>query len=352
VFPTVREVLELDALRRGAPEVVAGAAGLGRPVRWVHISELADVAGLLHGGELVLTTGVMLPEDRAELAAYLDALADVQAAGLVVELGRRYADTLPRPLVRAAERRGLPLVALRTEVRFVAVTEAVHARVVDAQLARLRASDAVHQVFNELSVEGAEPQEVVREVARVAQAPAVLENLAHQVLAFDPAGRDPQALLDGWERRSRQVAPPGRTGWDRRTGWLVTAVGARGRDWGRLVIVGEPGAEPAGGRARHRAPGRARNRSAHRTPRAASRGRAARWRRAPTASRTPPPCCSNAPPPPSPSTGCWSATASPWSARPTAPCSPASSPTPSPSPRWRCGPARWACRWRGGGWSA
>jgi purine catabolism regulator len=247
VFPTVREVLELDALRRGAPEVVAGAAGLGRPVRWVHISELADVAGLLHGGELVLTTGVMLPEDRAELAAYLDALADVQAAGLVVELGRRYADTLPRPLVRAAERRGLPLVALRTEVRFVAVTEAVHARVVDAQLARLRASDAVHQVFNELSVEGAEPQEVVREVARVAQAPAVLENLAHQVLAFDPAGRDQQALLDGWERRSRQVAPPGRTGWDRRTGWLVTAVGARGRDWGRLVIVGEPGAEPGRG---------------------------------------------------------------------------------------------------------
>ncbi|TKA04878.1 PucR family transcriptional regulator [Actinacidiphila oryziradicis] len=249
MFPTVALVLELEALRRGAPQVVAGAAGLHRPVRWVHISELADIAGMLHGGELVLTTGVMLPSDRDSLARYIDDLADIGAAGLVVELGRRYADALPRPLVRAAERRGLPLVMLRTEVRFVAVTEAVHAHVVDAQLAELRVSEAVHQTFNELSVEGAEADEVVREVARMAGAPVVLENLSHQVLAFDPAGQAPEGLLDGWERRSRGVAPAGRTGCDRRTGWLVTAVGARGRDWGRLVLVGEPGPPPrsAGG---------------------------------------------------------------------------------------------------------
>ncbi|MEU4092075.1 PucR family transcriptional regulator ligand-binding domain-containing protein [Streptomyces sp. NPDC026673] len=245
MFPTVAEVLGLDVLRRGSPQVVAGSDGLQHPVRWVHISELADIAGMLHGGELVLTTGVMLPDDKESLARYIDDLADVGAAGLVVELGRRYADTLPRPLVRAAERRGLPLAVLRTEVRFVAVTEAVHAHVVDAQLTELRASEAVHQTFNELSVEGAEPDEVVREVARMAGAPVVLENLSHQVLAFDPAGRDPQALLDGWERRSRGVRPAGRTGHDPRSGWLVTAVGARGRDWGRLIVVGEPAPDAA-----------------------------------------------------------------------------------------------------------
>jgi PucR family transcriptional regulator, purine catabolism regulatory protein len=245
VFPTVAQVLELDVLRRGNPRVVAGAAGLGNPVRWVHISELADIAGMLHGGELVLTTGVMLPADKESLARYIGELADVGAAGLVVELGRRYADELPRPLTRAAERRGLPVAVLRTEVRFVAVTEAVHAHVVNAQLTELRASEAVHQTFNELSVEGAEPAEVVREVARMAGAPVVLENLSHQVLAFDAAGRDPQALLDGWERRSRGVRTAARTGHDARTGWLITAVGARGRDWGRLVVVGDPAAEPA-----------------------------------------------------------------------------------------------------------
>lgn len=61
VFPTVREVLALDPVRRGAPRLVAGAAGLDRPVRWVHVAEVPDIATLLGGGELVLTTGIGCP---------------------------------------------------------------------------------------------------------------------------------------------------------------------------------------------------------------------------------------------------------------------------------------------------
>ncbi|MFJ9696927.1 PucR family transcriptional regulator [Kitasatospora sp. NPDC101183] len=241
MLPTVARVLDLDVMRRGLPQVVAGAAHLERPVRWVHVSELPDVAGVLQGGELVLTTGIALPEDREGLARYVRDLDGVGVAGLVVEFGRRYFDTLPRALVHAAEQRGLPLIALRREVRFVAVTEAVHALVVNAQLEQLRVSESVHQVFNELVVEGAEPPEVIRQVARMAGAPVVLENLAHQVLAHDTAGRPEAEVLEDWERRSRGVRPPGRTGHDPRSGWLVTAVGARGQDWGRLVLVQEPG---------------------------------------------------------------------------------------------------------------
>ncbi|MFC8454168.1 PucR family transcriptional regulator [Kitasatospora sp. NPDC057223] len=246
MLPTVAHVLDLEVMRRGLPQVVAGAAHLERPVRWVHVSELPDVAGMLQGGELVLTTGIALPEDREGLARYVRELDEVGVAGLVIEFGRRYFDNLPRALVHAAEQRGLPLIALRRELRFVAVTEAVHALVVNAQLEQLRISEAVHQVFNELAVEGAEPAEVVRQVARMAGAPVVLENLAHQVLAHDTAGHLETELLEGWERRSRGVRPPGRTGHDPRSGWLVTAVGARGQDWGRLILVDDPGPLPDG----------------------------------------------------------------------------------------------------------
>src|SRR5579884_3741013 len=207
MFPTVARVLDLEVVRRGLPEVVAGERHLERPVRWVHVSELPDIAGMLQGGELVLTTGIALPDHRDGLAGYAAGLAEVGAAGLVVEFGRRYFDVLPRPLVRAAEQYGLPLVALRREVPFVRVTEAVHALVVNAQLEELRASEEVHQTFNELAVEGAEPGEVLRQVARMAGRPVVLENLSHQVLAYDAAGRDPEGLLGGWERRSRGVRP-------------------------------------------------------------------------------------------------------------------------------------------------
>ncbi|GAB2897549.1 hypothetical protein GCM10027074_76070 [Streptomyces deserti] len=40
---------------------------LDRPVRWVHITELTDPASFLKGSELVLTTGMPLPEGLRRL---------------------------------------------------------------------------------------------------------------------------------------------------------------------------------------------------------------------------------------------------------------------------------------------
>ncbi|SCG64884.1 transcriptional regulator, CdaR family [Micromonospora inositola] len=236
VFPTVREVLALDPVRHGAPRLVAGDAGLDRPVRWVHVAEVPDIATLLGGGELVLTTGIGLPADDAGLRAFIGDLADVGVSGLVVELGRRYVSGVPRVMAAAAERRGLPLVELRRATPFVRITEAVHALIVDAQLTELRATEEIHQRFTELSVEGADAVEVVRQAAELAGCPVVLENLSRQVLAYDPAGESAELLLDGWEQHSRRIRPAGRTAYDPDSGWLVTTVGARGQDWGRLLL--------------------------------------------------------------------------------------------------------------------
>jgi len=236
MFPTVREVMGLDPFRIGAPRLVAGESGLDRPVRWVHSSEVPDIASLLHGGELVLTTGIGLPADDEGIRAFVNDLAEVGVAGLVVELGRRYTASVPRVMVAAAEKRGLPLIELRRPTPFVRITEAVHALIVDAQLNELKATEEIHQRFTELSVEGADPAEVVHQAAQLSGSPVVLENLARQVLAFDTAGERAEMVLDNWEQHSRQVKQSGRTGYDANSGWLATMVGARGQDWGRLLL--------------------------------------------------------------------------------------------------------------------
>ncbi|HTQ89474.1 MAG TPA: PucR family transcriptional regulator ligand-binding domain-containing protein [Streptosporangiaceae bacterium] len=247
MLPTVRDLLGLDVIRRGSPQVVAGADGLGARVRWVHVLELADAAHLLQGGELVLTTGVALPAEPALLARYA---ADLAAAGgtgvsaLAVELGRRFVGALPAALVRAAADSGLTLIAFEREVPFVEITEAVHARIIDAQLEELRASERLHEVFTELSVSGASLDEVVRQAAILAGRPVILADLSHRVLACEPGSADPARLLAGFARRSRAlVSPPGRTAYDEASGWLFTPVGARGEDWGRVILVcdGPPG---------------------------------------------------------------------------------------------------------------
>ncbi len=237
MLPTVAEVLALDAVRRGQPRVVAAAHRLETPVRWVHAIELADAARLLRGGELVLTTGIALPDEGALLDAYVADLAAVEVAALAVELGRRYTGGLPAGFVAAAESCGLPLIVFGREVPFVEITEAVHARIIEDQLDQLRASARLHEVFTDLAVAGAGPAEIVRQAALLAGRPVILEDLSHRVLACEPAGADPAALLDGFEERSRAVAPAGRTGYDEPSGWLVTTAGARGEDWGRVILA-------------------------------------------------------------------------------------------------------------------
>ncbi len=201
------------------------------------MAEVADIAHLLRGGELVLTTGIALPDEEAALTTYVDDLAAVGAAGLVMELVRRWSDHVPEALVAAADRHRLPLITLARETQFVSVTEAVVALIVDAQLAELRAAEQVHETFTALTVAGAEPAEVLREVARISGLPVVLETLGHDVLAYDAAGQDPIELLTDWGQRSRSVAVSRRTAYDEEAGWLITAVGAQGADWGRLVLL-------------------------------------------------------------------------------------------------------------------
>ncbi|GDY29829.1 PucR family transcriptional regulator [Gandjariella thermophila] len=237
MYPTVSDVLAMPVVQRGRPAVVAGSAGLSRRVRWVHAAEVAEIAHLLRGGELVLTTGIALPEDAVGLTRYIDDLARVGAAGVVVEMVRRWQDRLPPALAAAAERTGLPLVTLSRETRFVSVTEAVAGVIVQAQIAELQAAEQIHETFTALTVSGAEPAEILREVARSSGLPVVLENLAHHVLAYDAASEDPAELLADWEARSRRVPFAGRTRYDASIGWLMTSVGARGDDWGRLVLL-------------------------------------------------------------------------------------------------------------------
>ncbi|WP_198680799.1 PucR family transcriptional regulator [Lentzea terrae] len=225
---TVADVLALPVLAAGRPEVVAGEQGLDRLVRWVHITELTDPASFLKGGELVLTTGVPLPGDASQVRRYVDELADVGAAALVLELVRRF-HRAPEPLIRACRARGLPLVTLARDVNFLEVTQVVHTLILGSQTEVLRRTQQIHDAFTALTLRGAGPEEVVRAAVEMSRRTVVLENLAHQAVICEPAGVDAEVALAHWERRSR--ATPSEEG------WLTTPVEFQGERWGRVVML-------------------------------------------------------------------------------------------------------------------
>ncbi|ANJ06078.1 PucR family transcriptional regulator [Streptomyces parvulus] len=238
--PTVAEVLALPVLAGGGPRVVVGADRVDRPVRWVHVTELTDPASFLKGGELVLTTGMPLPDDPAGVRRYVDELADVGAAALVIELVRRY-HRPPHALVAACRARGLPLVTLAEDVNFLEVTQVVHALILGGQADAMRRTQRVHEAFTALTLRGAGPGDVVRAAAEMSGRTVVLENLVHRALACGPSDSTAGAALTGWERRSRTTPATDRAALSGPEGWLVAPVEYRGEGWGRVAMLPEAG---------------------------------------------------------------------------------------------------------------
>jgi len=121
VPPRLRDIVALPDL---GLTVKAAASSLDRPVRWVAVSELEDPAPFLEGGELLLTTGMRLPERSAACAAYVRRLVAAGVVGLGLGVGLSH-PSVPKALVDAADKAGLTLLEVPERTPFIAVTKAV-----------------------------------------------------------------------------------------------------------------------------------------------------------------------------------------------------------------------------------
>ncbi|MGW0906271.1 PucR family transcriptional regulator [Streptomyces sp. NPDC002853] len=207
---TVQRALELPGLRGGLPEVVAGAERLQRTVRWVHAGEVPNIASLLKGGELLLTTGLGLGARPAEQRVFVRKLAERGIAALVVELGPRFA-RLPAAIVETARAAGLPLVQLHREVPFVTVTEEIHTEIVNGHYALLQRADEVHRRCTEALLGGGGVPQVLRVLADFSGNPVFLESPDGQLLYAAGAGTecaDPLQVWEGLRGRSVDRAGP------------------------------------------------------------------------------------------------------------------------------------------------
>src|SRR5689334_22744187 len=197
----LRELIEdLDV------HVVAGEAGLDRPVRWVHISELTDPTPWLSGGELLLTTGMQLA-GKAQQRAYVERLAAHGLAGVGFGTGFAHA-TVPDGVRETAATLGFPLFEVPYEVPFIAVTEKAFTHLVNESYGVLQRALAAHErleriVLSERGLDG-----VAGALASLIGGPAIIFDARGDVLARRAARAPLQeeavtALADELRERAR-----------------------------------------------------------------------------------------------------------------------------------------------------
>jgi purine catabolism regulator len=185
------DLLSDPVVRRGDPVVLSGADLLDRPIRWLHSSDIYEIAPLLRDGDVLLTTGLGL-EGRtgAERRAYVRQLAARGVTGFALELCRFFT-TAPADMVEEAERLGLPMIGFRALVPFVEVTEAVNSSITDAAVHRLRRMDEVSRGLSEVLADEGGVGELLARLAAV---------LDHEVTLTGPRG---EMVIDGGHARAR-----------------------------------------------------------------------------------------------------------------------------------------------------
>lgn len=208
---TVRQLLEVPRFRL---RLVAGEAGLDRPIRWAHSTELLDPGPYLRGNEVVLTVGAAL-QDAGACAEFAGSVKSSRASAIGYGIGD-VTDDVPEALREVCDRIGLPLMAVPPEVPFLSFTEWFAERLASTR-------DARH-----------EREETGRLLRMVREGLASAEVLRPRV---DEAGLDPAALL-AIAMPPPDVDLPGILGVEDDTAILVTN---EEDPWTEPAGIGSPG---------------------------------------------------------------------------------------------------------------
>ncbi|WP_202469752.1 PucR family transcriptional regulator ligand-binding domain-containing protein, partial [Streptomyces sp. SID2888] len=203
--PTLASLVHHSALKL---TVRAGEDHLDVPVRWAHVSELADPVPYMEGGELLLITALKLDaEDPGAMRRYVKRLAGAGVVGLGFAVGVNY-DEVPEALVNAAREEGLPLLEVPRRTPFLAISKAVSAAIAADQYRAVTAGFAAQRELTRRALhEG--PEALLAALAGQVDGWAALYDASGAVVAVAPewAGRRAARLTAEVERLRERPVP-------------------------------------------------------------------------------------------------------------------------------------------------
>src|SRR5438132_6159300 len=184
--PTVREAMRYGAF--AGAKLVAGEQGLDRQIEWVRLMETPDIQP--RSGDLLLTTGFPIKDDRAAQIRVVGRIAESGGVGLVVK-PLPYLKKLAPEMLSESERLGVPLFTVASNVQLIDIMAPLLERIINAEHWRLKQSLEIHRRFTELVLDGKGVNEICRTLAELLESAVVIEDASFHLLAHAGGGGDP-----------------------------------------------------------------------------------------------------------------------------------------------------------------
>lgn len=243
---TVREALKRPMFQEA--RVAAGAGGLDRQIRWVHILEVPGLEKLLDGNEMILTTGVGFHLNEDSFAAYVLKLIHHQAACLCIEKGPYFNNVSDR-LRQLADEHSFPLILFPGSVRFVDITQDLHSLIISRHHRTLQELESISRQFHRLSLTAQGTLDVLKLLYKSTHRQLLYRPLGGHPVFFPAVPKEQEAVLlqelDAFFNNLQEAAPDGAPASTliREQTAVLKPIGALHQTWAYLVMLGDR--EPA-----------------------------------------------------------------------------------------------------------
>jgi PucR family transcriptional regulator, purine catabolism regulatory protein len=204
--------------------LAAGDDGLSNEVTSAQVSELTSPGDWLHGGELLMTVGLLLPMRLPECRAYVAECAAAGVAGIALGLGHGLPyKECPEALRIAAEERAVPLLMVPDETPFIAITKWVFATIAAQERKDLQLAMELNRRLTAVATSSAPLPALLSAWSESSDTPCVVCDGRGRLMAATP-GTDAELVEQACRTPLRSPATSG--GWSMVGDFEVHTVGA------------------------------------------------------------------------------------------------------------------------------
>lgn len=124
-----KNILKLPACK--GLKLLAGKGGQNRIVKWVYYLEDPGYIDYLKGGELVITTGLLLKEDTEAYIELTERLYQAGASGLIINISP-YISEIPQDVLQMGDDLDFPIYEMPAEYHIIDISQSIGKAIVNA----------------------------------------------------------------------------------------------------------------------------------------------------------------------------------------------------------------------------